>query len=182
MGQGLKEQRGPWCRYLLYNNPDSTRHRYSPGSRRRAVGDHARMSEASQVGMVPTYDVRSTASRYSSCSTSNTTIHAFRPENNVGASSQPMNGTRVLCLKQRKVTLLPQKSTMKIQSRLILYELGTAVIDTRNFPYPTEEMEDAHSFLEACYGCSRLKLCLFPKIPQGYIIKVLKCGWSITSL
>ena len=137
------------------------------------------MSEASQVGMVPTYDVRSTASRYSSCSTSNTTIHAFRPENNVGASSQPMNDTRVLCLKQRKVTLLPQKSTMKIQlrrSRLILYELGTAVIDTRNSPYPAEEMEDAHSFLEACYGCSRLELCLFPKIPQGYIIKVLKCG------
>ena len=28
----------------------------------------------------PTYDVRSTASRYSSCSIPNTTIHAFRPE------------------------------------------------------------------------------------------------------
>ena len=39
--------------------------------RRRAVEDHARMSEASPVGMVPTYDVRSTASKYSSCSTSN---------------------------------------------------------------------------------------------------------------
>ena len=117
MGQGLKrEQRGPWCRYLQYNS-DCTRHRYSPGSRRRAVEDHARMSEASQVGMVPTYDVRSTASRYSSCSTSNTTIHAFRPENNVGVSSQPMNNTRLLCLKQTKVTLLPKKSTMKIQLR-----------------------------------------------------------------
>ena len=72
------------------------------------------MSEASQVGMVPTYDVRSTGSRYSSCSTSNTTIHAFRPENNVGVSSQPVNDTRVLCLKQTKVTLLPKKSTMKM--------------------------------------------------------------------
>ena len=60
--------------------------------------DHARMSEASQVGMVPTYDVRSTASKYSSCSTSNTTIHALRPENNVGVSSQPMNDTRVLVI------------------------------------------------------------------------------------
>ena len=48
------------------------------------------------MGMVPTYDVRSTASRYSSCSTSNTTIHAFRPENNVGGSSQPMNDTHVV--------------------------------------------------------------------------------------
>ena len=69
------------------------------------------------MGMVPTYDVRSTASRYSSCSTSNTTVHAFRPENNEGVSSQPMNDTRVLCLKQTKVTLLPKKSTMKIQLR-----------------------------------------------------------------
>ena len=60
--------------------------------------DHARMSEASEVGMVPTYDVRSTASRYSSCSTSNTTIHAFRPENNVGVSSQTMNDTRRVLL------------------------------------------------------------------------------------
>ena len=69
------------------------------------------------MGMVPTYDVRPTASRYSSCSTPNTTIHVFRPENNVGVSSQPMNDTRVLCLKQTKVTLLPKKSTMKIQLR-----------------------------------------------------------------
>ena len=35
------------------------------------------------MGMVPTYDVRSTASRYSLCSTPNTTIHAFRPETNL---------------------------------------------------------------------------------------------------
>ena len=69
------------------------------------------------MGMVPTYDVRSTASRYSLCSTSDTTIHAFRLENNVGVSSQPMNDTRVLCLKQTNVTLLPKKSTMKIQLR-----------------------------------------------------------------
>ena len=67
------------------------------------------------MGMVPTYDVRSTASRYSSCSTSNTTIHAFRPESNVvGVSSQPMNDTRVLCLKQTKVTLLPKKYTIVV--------------------------------------------------------------------
>ena len=83
-------------RYLQHNNPEHTRHRYSPGRRRRAVEDHATMSEASPVGMVPTYDVRSTASRYSSCSTSNTTIHAFRPENSVGVSSQPMNDTCAL--------------------------------------------------------------------------------------
>ena len=48
------------------------------------------------MGMVPTYDVRSTASRYSSCSTSNTTIHAFRSKNNVGVSSQPINDTCAL--------------------------------------------------------------------------------------
>ena len=38
-----REQRGPWCRYL-HTNTESTRHRYSPGRRRRrrAVGDHTR--------------------------------------------------------------------------------------------------------------------------------------------
>ena len=70
------------------------------------------------MGMVPTYDVRYTASRYSSCSTLNTTIHAFRPETNEGVSSQPMNDTRVLCLKQTKVTILPKKSPMKIQLQI----------------------------------------------------------------
>ena len=34
-----REQRGPWCIYLQHN-PESTRHRYSPESRRRAVGGH----------------------------------------------------------------------------------------------------------------------------------------------
>ena len=52
------------------------------------------------MGMVPTYDVRPTASRYSSCSTSNTTIHAFRPENNAEVSSQPMDDKRVCALPQ----------------------------------------------------------------------------------
>ena len=69
------------------------------------------------MGMVPTYDVRSTASRYSSCSTPNKTTHAFRPETNEGVSSQPMNDARVLCLKQTKVTILPKKFPMKIQLR-----------------------------------------------------------------
>ena len=55
--------RGPWCRYLQHN-PERTRHRYSPGSRRRAVEDHARMSEASPVGMVPTRDVSSSDNFY----------------------------------------------------------------------------------------------------------------------
>ena len=50
-----REHRGPRCRHP--HNPESTRHRYSPGSRRRAV------EEVSQVGMVPTYDVRSTATK-----------------------------------------------------------------------------------------------------------------------
>ena len=68
--------------------------------------------------MVPMYDVRSTASRYySSCSSPNTTIHAFRPDTNEGVSSQLMNDTRVLYLKPIKVTILPKKSTMKIQLR-----------------------------------------------------------------
>ena len=58
------------------------------------------------MGMVPTYDVRSTASRYSSCSTSNTTIHAFRPENNVGVSSQTINDT---CLKKNQTTPRPSE-------------------------------------------------------------------------
>ena len=61
------------------------------------------------MGMVPMYDVRSTASRYSSCSTPNTMTHAFRPETNGGVPSQPMNDTRVLYLKQTKVTILPKK-------------------------------------------------------------------------
>ena len=73
--------------------------------------------QAKWVWSPRTMSCRSTASRYSSCSTPNTTIHAFRPENNVGVSSQPMNYTRVLCLKQTKVTLLPKKSTMKIRLR-----------------------------------------------------------------
>ena len=66
------------------------------------------------MGMVPTYDVRSTASRYSSCSTSNTTIHAFRPENNVGVSSQPINDTCALPQTDKGDL---KKSTMKIQLR-----------------------------------------------------------------
>ena len=40
LGQELKRlQSGPWCRYIQHN-PESARHRYSPGSRRRAVEDH----------------------------------------------------------------------------------------------------------------------------------------------
>ena len=36
-----EDREDPWCRYLE-QNPESTRHRYSPGSRRRAVEDHTR--------------------------------------------------------------------------------------------------------------------------------------------
>ena len=67
--------------------------------------------------MVPTYDVRSTASRYSLMLNTNTTIHAFRPETKDGVFRYPMNDTRGLCLKQTKVTTLPKKSPMKIQLR-----------------------------------------------------------------
>ena len=41
------------------------------------------------------------------------------------------------------------------------YKFGTAVMDTPNSPYPEEKMEDAHSLLKACYGCSRLKSLFF---------------------
>ena len=51
------------------------------------------------MGMIP-YDVRSTVSRYSSCSEHSTTIHAFRSATNEGVSSRPMNDIRVLYLKQ----------------------------------------------------------------------------------
>ena len=49
------------------------------------------------MGMIP-YDVRSTVSRYSSCSEHSTTIHAFRSATNEGVSSRPMNDIRVLNL------------------------------------------------------------------------------------
>ena len=55
------------------------------------------------MGMI-TYDVRSTVSRYSSCSEHSTTIHAFRSATNEGISSRPMNDIRVLNLKQTKMT------------------------------------------------------------------------------
>ena len=45
------------------------------------------------MGMIP-YDVRSTVSRYSSCSEHSTTIHAFRSATNEGVSSRPMNDIR----------------------------------------------------------------------------------------
>ena len=47
------------------------------------------------MGIFTTSDVRSTAPRYSSCSTTSTTVHAFRPEINVGVSGWPINDVRV---------------------------------------------------------------------------------------
>ena len=61
------------------------------------------------MGMIP-YDVRSTVSRYSSCSEHSTTIHAFRSATNEGVSSRPMNDIRVLYLKQTKMTYFPKKT------------------------------------------------------------------------
>ena len=60
------------------------------------------------MGMIP-YGVRSTVSRYSSCSEHSTTIHAFRSATNEGVSSRPMNDIRVLYLKQTKMTYFPPK-------------------------------------------------------------------------
>ena len=70
------------------------------------------------MGMIP-YDVRSTVSRYSSCSEHSTTIHAFRSATNEGVSSRPMNDIRVLYLKQTKMTYFPKKQgpPEKIQLR-----------------------------------------------------------------
>ena len=70
------------------------------------------------MGMIP-YDVRSTVSRYSSCSEHSTTIHAFRSATNEGVSSRPMNEIRVLYLKQTKMTYFPKKQgpPEKIQLR-----------------------------------------------------------------
>ena len=59
------------------------------------------------MSMIP-YDVRSTVSRYYSCSQHSTTIHAFRSATNEGVSSRPMNDIRVLYLKQTKL-ILPKK-------------------------------------------------------------------------
>ena len=66
------------------------------------------------MGMIP-YDVRSTVSRYSSCSEHSTTIHAFRSATNEGVSSQPMNDIRVLNLKQTKMTYFPKSVVSHIQ-------------------------------------------------------------------
>ena len=65
-------------------------------------------SKRQAMGMIP-YDVRSTVSRYSSCSEHSTTIHAFRLATNEGVSSRPMNDIRVLYLKQTKI-YFPQKN------------------------------------------------------------------------
>ena len=48
------------------------------------------------MGMIP-YDVRSTVSRYSSCSEHSKTIHTFRSAKNKGVSSRPMND---ICLER----------------------------------------------------------------------------------
>ena len=66
-------------RYLR-QNPDSTRHRYSPESRRRAVvsgGSLDKEVRGKQVGMVPTC---ATCQGY--CTVETNTVHAFRPEKN----------------------------------------------------------------------------------------------------
>ena len=73
------------------------------------------------MGMVPTYDVMSTASRYSSCSTSNTTIHAFRPENFVSLMQTNMDTKSVCSLVTTKrsnefgYTTLDHSSSNKIE-------------------------------------------------------------------
>ena len=64
------------------------------------------------MGMIP-YDVRSTVSRYSSCSEHSTTIHAFRSATNEGVSSRPMNDIRALYLKQTKMTYFPKNKVLQ---------------------------------------------------------------------
>ena len=68
------------------------------------------------MGMIP-YDVRSTVSRYSSCSEHSTTIHAFRSATNEGVSSRPMNDIRVLNLKQTKMTYFPKHRVLQKKYR-----------------------------------------------------------------
>ena len=67
------------------------------------------------MSMIP-YDVRSTVSRYSSCSEHSTTIHAFRSATNEGVSSRPMNDIRVLNLKQTKMTYFPKHRVLQKNS------------------------------------------------------------------
>ena len=64
------------------------------------------------MGMIP-YDVRSTVSRYSSCSEHSTTIHTFRSVTNEGVSCRPMNDIRVLCLKQTKMKYFPKNEVLQ---------------------------------------------------------------------
>ena len=69
------------------------------------------------MGMIP-YDVRSTVSRYSSCSEHSTTIHAFRSATNEGGvSSQPMNDIRVLNLKHTKMAYFPKNRVLQKKYR-----------------------------------------------------------------
>ena len=97
MGQGLKrEQRGPDVDIfkiiqiaqdtVIHLEVDEEQWKITQGCQR----------QANWVWSPRTMSGLPTASRYSSWSTSNTTIHAFRPENNVGVSSQPMNDTRLM--------------------------------------------------------------------------------------
>ena len=70
------------------------------------------------MGMIP-YDVRSTVSRYSSCSEHSTTIHAFRSATNEGISSRPMNDIRVLNLKRTKMTYFPKNRVLQKKSVVV---------------------------------------------------------------
>ena len=73
MGLGLKVETGAERTTIIVDNiifdliQQVRDTGFSPESRRRAVEDQ----EASQVGMIPTCDVRSAAPRYSSCTNTN---------------------------------------------------------------------------------------------------------------
>ena len=89
------------------------------------------------MGIVTTSDVRSTANRYSSCSTS-TTIHVFRPETNEEVSNQPMNDIRVLCLKHRTINRILVIPSFQSIPTLLLVCGPNAIICNQKLP-PSEE-------------------------------------------
>ena len=122
------------------------------------------------MGMIP-YDVRSTVSRYSSCSEHSTTIHAFRSATNKGVSSRPMNDIRgYTSNKPRWHTSQKTRSSRKIQLRRILLDL--VLLADRTNAEPKSYLSIRYYPLDSVLYCLQRKIRTHLDLLFGYVWKL----------